>query len=201
MIHKEAQLLIFAIIALIFVSFFFSGSETALTATNRMKLQTQAQEGDKKSEKLLKLVQKPNEFITAILIGNNISNIILPTLVTTMAIQYGFDVAIATAILTITIIIVAEVIPKSVAATFPDRVSYLVYPVIKAAVIIFKPITVILNWLTDTITKVLSKGEKQQYSFSKEEFKAMIDIADSEGTFRDDESYRIKGALDFQNWF
>ncbi|MDQ0160004.1 hemolysin family protein [Alkalibacillus salilacus] len=191
--------MIFAIIALIFVSLFFSGSETALTATNRMKLQTQAQEGDKKSEKLLKLVQKPNEFITAILIGNNISNIILPTLVTTMAIQYGFDVAVATAILTVTIIIVAEVIPKSVAATFPDRISYLVYPVIKTAVVIFKPITVILNWLTDTITKVLSKGEKQQYSFSKEEFKAMIDIADSEGTFRDDESYRIKGALDFQN--
>ncbi|MET3683277.1 Mg2+/Co2+ transporter CorB [Alkalibacillus flavidus] len=191
--------MIFAIIALIFVSLFFSGSETALTATNRMKLQTKAQEGDAKSGKLLKLVQKPNEFITAILIGNNISNIILPTLVTTMAIQYGFDVAMATAILTVTIIIVAEVIPKSVAATFPDRISYIVYPVIKTAVVLFKPITIVLNWLTDTITRVLSKGEKQQYSFSKEEFKAMIDIADSEGTFRDDESYRIKGALDFQN--
>ncbi|RPF52195.1 hemolysin family protein [Aquisalibacillus elongatus] len=191
--------MIFAIIALIFVSFFFSGSETALTATNHMKLQSKAKNGDKKSEKLLNLVQKPNEFITSILIGNNISNIVLPTLVTTMAIQYGFDVATATAILTITIIIVAEVIPKSVAAAFPDRISYIVYPVIRAVVTIFKPITIVLNWMTDSITRRLSKGEKTQYSFSKEEFKAMIDIADSEGTFHDEESFRIKGVLDFQN--
>lgn len=71
--------MIIAIIVLLFVSFFFSGSETALTATNKMKLQTQAKNGDKRSEKLSEMVSKPNEFITSILIGNNISNIVLPT--------------------------------------------------------------------------------------------------------------------------
>ncbi|MGP4072056.1 hemolysin family protein [Piscibacillus sp. B03] len=191
--------MIFAIIALIFVSFFFSGSETALTATNQVRLRSKAKNGDKKSEKLLNLVSKPNEFITSILIGNNISNIILPTLVTTMAIEYGFDVAIATGILTITIIIVAEVIPKSVAAAFPDRISYLVYPIIRAVVFILKPVTLVLNWMTNSITKWLSKGQQQESSFSKEEFKAMVDIADSEGTFHNEESSRIKGVLDFQN--
>ncbi|WP_101843525.1 hemolysin family protein [Halobacillus sp. Marseille-P3879] len=191
--------MIIAIIFLIFVSLFFSGSETALTATNKMRLQTKAGQGDKKSEKLLDLVSKPSEFITTILIGNNIANILLPTLVTTLAIQYGFSVGLASAILTIVIIIFAEVIPKSVAAAFPDRIANIVYPVIRFFVIVFKPVTIVLNWLTGAITKVLSKNQEEDVSVSKEELRTMVDIANSEGTFDQTESYRIKGALDFYN--
>jgi len=190
---------IIAIIILLFVSLFFSGSETALTAANKMRLQTKANNNDKKAQKILNLVSKPSEFITAILIGNNIANIVLPTLVTTLAIQYGVNVGVATAILTITIIIFSEVIPKSVAATFPDRITYLVYPVIRFIVIILKPITFLLNALTSFITKLLSRGQERDVSLSKEDFRAMVDIADSEGTFGDEESDRIKGVLDFYN--
>ena len=64
------------------MSFFLSGSETALTAVNRMKVQLRADQGDKQSEKLLKLISKPDRMITAILIGNNIANIMMPTIVT-----------------------------------------------------------------------------------------------------------------------
>ncbi|WP_431799914.1 hemolysin family protein [Halobacillus andaensis] len=191
--------MIIAIIFLTFVSLFFSGSETALTATNKMRLQTKAGQGDKKSEKLLDLVSKPSEFITTILIGNNIANILLPTLVTTLAIQYGFSVGLASAILTIVIIIFAEVIPKSIAAAFPDRIANIVYPVIRFFVIVFKPVTIVLNWLTGAITKVLSKNQEEDVSVSKEELRTMVDIANSEGTFDQTESYRIKGALDFYN--
>jgi putative hemolysin len=191
--------MVIAITALLFVSLFFSGSETALTATNKMKLQTKARNQDKKSAKLLNLISKPSEFITAILIGNNIANILLPTLVTTIAIEYGFNVGLASAILTITIIIFAEVIPKSIAATFPDRIAYIVYPVIKTVVVILKPITILLNKLTDFITKMLSRGQEQDVSISKDELRAMVDIADSEGMFHQEESHRIKGVLDFYN--
>jgi len=190
---------IIAIIFLLFVSFFFSGSETALTATNKMKLQTKANNGDRKSEKLLDLVSKPSEFITSILIGNNIANILLPTLVTTIAIEYGFNIGLASAILTITIIVFSEVLPKSIAAAFPDKIAAIVYPVIRFFVTIFKPITFILNSLTGFITRALSKGNPEDVSISKEEFRTMVDIADSEGTFGKAESYRIRGVLDFQN--
>lgn len=191
--------MIVAIIILLFVSFFFSGSETALTATNKMKLQTKAENGDKKAGRLLDLLSRPSEFITTILIGNNIANILLPTLVTALAIQYGVSIGIASAILTVIIIIFSEVIPKSVAATFADRISLLVYPIIRFFVIIFKPITIVLNKLTGAITKVLAKGEVQEASVSKEEFRTMVDIAGSEGTFDEAESHRIKGMLDFYN--
>ncbi|RKD76003.1 Mg2+/Co2+ transporter CorB [Sinobaca qinghaiensis] len=191
--------MIIAIIILLFVSFFFSGSETALTATNKMKLQTKAENGDKKAGKLLDLLSRPSEFITTILIGNNIANILLPTLVTALAIQYGVSIGIASAILTVIIIIFSEVIPKSIAATFADRISPVVYPIIRFFVIIFKPVSLVLNKLTGAITKVLSKGQAQEASVSKEEFRTMVDIAGSEGTFNEAESHRIKGMLDFHN--
>lgn len=191
--------MIIAIIFLLFASLFFSGSETALTATNKMKLQTKANNGDNKAGKLLKVVSKPSEFITTILIGNNIANIVMPTLVTTLAIQYGVNVGIASAAVTVTILIFAEVIPKSVAAAFPERIAYLVYPVIRFFIFIFKPVTYVLNGLTGLLTRALSKGETENVSVSKEEFRAIVDIADSEGMFQSDESIRIKGVLDFHN--
>ncbi|MGP4075916.1 hemolysin family protein [Halobacillus sp. K22] len=191
--------MIIAIIFLLFVSLFFSGSETALTAANKMKLQSRANNNDKKAENLLQLISRPSEFITTILIGNNIANILLPTLVTTLAIQYGFSVGLASAILTVTIIIFSEVIPKSIAAAFPDRISLLVSPVIRFFVFVFKPITIVLNKLTGVITKALDKGQSNEVSISKEELRTMVDIADSEGTFNEEESLRIKGVLDFYN--
>lgn len=191
--------MIIAIIILLFVSFFFSGSETALTAANKMKLQTKANHNDKKSEKLLELVSKPSEFITTILIGNNIANIILPTLVTMVALDYGINVALASAVLTVTIIVLSEVMPKSIAAAFPDRIAYLVYPIIRFFTIIFKPLTWLLNGLTGLIIKLLAKDDEENVSISKEDLRAMVDIADTEGTFKQEESYRIKGVLEFQD--
>ncbi|WP_059106143.1 hemolysin family protein [Shouchella shacheensis] len=191
--------MIFAIIACLLVSLFFSGSETALTATNKMRLQTKAANHDKKSEKLYHLVSKPDEFITAILIGNNISNILLPTLVTMVAIDYGISVALATGALTVTIIIFAEVLPKSVAATFPDRIAYIVYPVIRGVVTLFKPLTFLLNGFTGIVIKLLSRGDEERASISKEELRYMVDIAHTEGTFENEETHRIKGILDFRD--
>ena len=192
--------MIVAIIILLFTSLFFSGSETALTAVNKMKLQSMAKKGDAKAERLLRLVSRPGVFITTILIGNNIANILLPTLVTTLALEYGISIAIASAALTITIIVFAEVIPKSVAATFPEPIAMRVAPIIMFFVLILKPVTVVLNWLTDTIARLLSKGElKGAATVSKDELRAIVDIADSEGMLAKDESYRIKGVLDFRH--
>ncbi len=191
--------MIIAIILLLCASLFFSGSETALTATNKMKLQTKAKNDDKKAEKLLDLISNPSEFITTILIGNNIANILMPTLVTALAIQYDFHVGLASAILTITILVFSEVLPKSIAAAFPDKISLAIYPVIRFFVFVFKPVTIVLNWLTDAITNALAKGQPPDESISKEDLRAMVDIADSEGTFDQAESHRIKGVLDFYN--
>ncbi|WP_427705150.1 hemolysin family protein [Staphylococcus sp. Mo2-6] len=190
--------MIIAIIILLFASFFFSGSETALTAANKMKMQTEAQQGDKKSGKISKLLTKPSQFITTILIGNNIANIVLPTLITILAVDLGISVSIATVVTTVTIIVISEVIPKSIAATYPDRISRLVYTPISFFIMIFKPITLVLNGMTDAINKFLSKGNEDQQRFSKEEIRQMVSIAGSEGAFNEMERNRIQGVMDFE---
>ncbi|MFD2830617.1 hemolysin family protein [Corticicoccus populi] len=191
--------MLIAIILLLLVSAFFSSSETALTAVDKRKIQTQAKNGDEKAERLYKLLSTPSEFITTILIGNNIANIILPTIVTAMAIQYEWSVAFASLVITVTIIVCSEVVPKSVAAAFPERISYAAGPVIRLVIIVLKPVTWILNKLTDAITRILSKGENPGWTVSKEEILNMVEIADSEGSLHKDESDRLKGVLDFQN--
>lgn len=183
----------------LFMSFFFSGSETALTAVNRMKVHLRAEQGDIKSQKLQKLIAKPDRMITTLLIGNNIANIMLPTLVTTIALTRGWEVGVATAVLTVVLIIFGEVLPKTISATFSDRVSYLVFPVISFLVVVFKPITWVLSQFTNIFIRIISKGAVKEATISKEELRTMIDIASTEGTFEEEESERIKGVLDFPN--
>lgn len=191
--------MIFVIIFLLFMSLFFSGSETALTAVNKIKLQSKAAGGDQRAQKLYNLVSKPSQFITTILIGNNIANLIAPVLVTAMAIDYGWSVTIASVVLTVSIIVFAEVIPKSIAAAFPERVSYLVRPVIAFLNVVFYPLTFILNAMTDLITRFLSKGSQPSWIVSREEIVNLVQIADTEGAIQGVESQRLKGILDFRD--
>ncbi|MEK4555962.1 hemolysin family protein [Jeotgalicoccus sp. FSL K6-3177] len=187
------------IIFLLFMSLFFSGSETALTAVNKIKLQSKAAGGDQRAQKLYNLVSKPSQFITTILIGNNIANLIAPVLVTAMAIDYGWSVTIASVVLTVSIIVFAEVIPKSIAAAFPERMSYLVRPVIAFLNVVFYPLTFILNAMTDLITRFLSKGSQPSWTVSREEIVNLVQIADTEGAIQGVESQRLKGILDFRD--
>jgi putative hemolysin len=179
------------------LSFFFSGSETALTAVNRMKVQLRAEQGERMSQKLLMLISKPDRMITTILIGNNIVNIAMPTLLTIIAFKYEWDIAIATAILTVIIIIFGEVLPKTIAVTFADRIAYFVAPFISFLVQILRPITFLIAKFTNMFIRIISNGAVKEATLTKEELRSMVDLASTEGTFKDDESERIKGILDF----
>lgn len=184
---------------LFIASSYFSGSETALTATNEMKLRLKAMNGDKKAARLLKLVNNTDEFIPGILIANNVPNIVLPSLVTIVALEYSWPIGITTGVLTVLIIIFAEVLPKSIAAAFPERISYIVYYPTVAILFILKPFIFLLNLLTKTVIKLLGQDPNHHTTISKAEMRAMVDIAHTEGTFKNDEIYRLKSVMDFKN--
>lgn len=188
-----------ALLFFLLMSFFLSGSETALTAVNRMKVKLRADQGDLASEKLFKLLSKPDRMITAILIGNNISNIILPTLVTIIGIERGWKVGIATGILTLIIIVFGEVLPKTIAATFADRMAYIVAPPIRLLVTLLTPLTVILSAFTNIFIRIISKGNVKEATLTREDLKSMLDIASTEGTFEQEETLRLKDVLDFRD--
>jgi putative hemolysin len=191
--------LFFALGFFLIMSFFLSGSETALTAVNRMKVQLRADQDDKKSVKLLELISKPDRMITAILIGNNIANIMMPTIVTMICIEKGWKVGIATGILTVVIIVFGEVLPKTIAATFADRVAYVVAPTVSLLVKISTPLTALLAMFTNVFIRIISKGTVREATLTKEDLKSMMDLATIEGTFEQDETLRIKGVLDFRD--
>lgn len=196
---KALTILIIAILLLFIASSYFSGSETALTATNEMKLRLKAANGDKKAARLLKLVNNTEQFIPGILIANNVPNIVLPSLVTIVAFEYNWHIGITTSVLTVLIIIFAEVMPKSIAAAFPERISHIVYFPTVAILWVLKPFIYLLNLLTKTVIKWLGQDADQQATISKAEMRAMVDIAHTEGTFKNDEMYRLKSVLDFKN--
>lgn len=183
----------------LFMSFFLSGSETALTAVNRMKVQLRADQGDRQSIKLLQLISKPDRMITAILIGNNIANIMMPTIVTMIGIERGWQVGIATGVLTVILIIFGEVLPKTIAATFSDRIAYLVAPWIGVLVKLLTPLTALLSLFTNVFIRIISKGTITEATLTKDELRSMVDIASTEGTFEQEESLRLKGVLDFRD--
>jgi len=189
--------LFIAIFLLFIASGYFSGSETALTATNEMKLQMKARNGDKKAERLLKLVNNPTVFIPVILIANNLPNIILPSLVTIVALEFGWSVGFVTAILTVLIIIFAEVMPKSIAAAFPEKISHFVYYPTMAILFVLRPFIYLLNLITKTTIKILGKDDGRELTISRSDMRAMVDIGHTEGTFENEEVYGLKGVLDF----
>jgi putative hemolysin len=181
----------------LFLSFYLSGSETALTAVNRRKVQFRANQGDRHAIKLQKLISKPDRMITAILIGNNIANIMMPTIVTIIAIEKGLSVGIWTGILTVIIIVFGEVLPKTIAATFTERVAYMVSPSITLLVKLLTPLTALLGLFTNLFIRIISKGALTKATLTKDDLRSMVDIASIEGTFEMDESNRLKEVLDF----
>lgn len=162
-----------------------------------MKIQLRADQGEVKSIKLLQLIEKPDRMITAILIGNNIANIMLPTLVTMIAIDKGWQVGLATGVLTVIIIVFGEVLPKTISATFSDKIAYIVSPPIRLMVKLLTPLTAILSAFTNIFIRIISKGTVTEATLTKEDLKSMVDLATVEGTFEHEETLRIKGMLDF----
>ena len=191
------EFVLFAISVL--VSLFLSGSETALTTVNRMKVQLRAEQGDEESEKILSLLSKPDRMIITILVGNTVANISMAVILLLIAEHFGWHIGWSIAILTAFIILFCEVLPKTIAATFSDRVVYVVSPFIRLLVIILRPLTAFIAEITNLFIRIGSKGTITQTTISKEELLSMVDLASTDGTFEDEESERIKGMLDFPN--
>ena len=140
--------MIIAIIILLFcLSIFFSLSETALTSLNQVKLQTLAKSEDKKAEKLLKLIENPNEHYIVTIIGNNIVDLTIVALVVSWAMDSAFDPILAVVITISAIILFAEIIPNAIGRAIPMEIAFVVSPFIRAMIKLLKPIVWLLNKL------------------------------------------------------
>ena len=150
-LDSDFALTIGGIFLLILLSGFFSGSETALTATSQARLSQLARKGNQNATTVVDLKKRGDSLIGAILIGNNIANIFASALATSALISLFGErgVAIATIGMTILVVIFAEVLPKTYAINNADRMALAVAPAIRTLVLVLTPFT----WATQTIVR------------------------------------------------
>ncbi len=145
--------LAFVLALLILLSAFFSASEIGMMALNRFRLRHLADSGHRGARLVAKLLQRPDRLLGVILLGNNFANLMASAVATLMALRlFGKGhIAIATGILTIVVLIFAEVAPKTIAALQPERVAFPTAYILRPLLMVFYP----LVWLTNAIANIM----------------------------------------------
>ena len=190
---------IIIIVVCVFLSAYFSATETAFSTFNRIRVKNMAEKGNKKAALALKLSDNYDSLISAILIGNNIVNIrasAMSTLLFTKFIFAGVDngeelgATVSTAVLTVAILIFGEISPKTIAKNSPERFVLFSAPIINAVRIILFPFIFIFNgW------QKLKNQDDQ--GMTEEELISIIEEAEEEGDIDKEESDLIKSAIEF----
>lgn len=196
----EHGLTIMAILALIALSGFFSGSETALTAASRARMHSLQTSGDARAGTVNTLIERKDRLIGALLIGNNLVNILASALATSVLLSIFGDsgVAVATLTMTLLLVIFAEVLPKSWAISTPDRFAMFVAPVVKAFVVVVGPLSSFINWIVRKIMSVFGVTFASETSMlsAHEEIRGAVDLLHREGSVVKADRDRLGGVLD-----
>ncbi|EJN6827528.1 magnesium/cobalt efflux protein [Vibrio cidicii] len=173
--------ILFALLAcLIVISGYFSGSETGMMSLNRYRLKHLANTGHKGAKRVEKLLSRPDRLIGLILIGNNLVNILASAIATILGMRlYGdLGVAIATGVLTLVVLVFAEVTPKTVAALYPERVSYASSILLLLLMKILSPLVLLVNFITNGFIRLLGlKAQHGEDHLSSEELRTVVNEA------------------------
>src|SRR6056297_2050215 len=178
-----------AILGLLVLSAFFSGSETALTAASRGKLRSKADRGDKRAARALRVTEDSERLIGSVLLGNNLVNILATSLATALFTRaFGESgVALATLVMTALVLIFAEVLPKTYAISNAEPAASLVAGPIGVVVRVFAPVVTFFGVRIDPDSNVLAV---------REEIEGALQLGHAEGVVEKEDRDRILGALD-----
>lgn len=190
------------ILLLLAMSFFFSGSETALTAASRARMHQLARSGDKRAALVESLSSEKERLIGAILLGNNVVNILASTLAASVLIALFGEagIAYATIVMTAAVVIFSEVLPKTLALMRPDGFALGVAPVIRVVVIVFAPITLAVQAIVNTILKLFGLDASNVSAISgHDEIRGTLDLLHSEGEVVKGDRDMLGGLLDLRD--
>lgn len=196
----EYWLTLLAIFLLICCSGFFSGSETALTATSRARMHSLEVNGDDRAGVVNMLIERRDRLIGALLIGNNLVNILASSLTTSLFLGLFGDsgVAIATILMTILLVIFSEVLPKSWAISAPERFALVVAPLVRPFVAVVGPLSSLVNWIVRKLLGLFGvsiSGEASMLS-AHEELRGAVALLHREGSVIKADRDRLGGVLD-----
>ncbi|MEO0752515.1 MAG: HlyC/CorC family transporter [Pseudomonadota bacterium] len=189
-----------SILLLLVLSAYFSGSETALTAASRGKLRARADKGDKGAQRALDITEDNERLIGSVLLGNNLVNILAASLATAMFTKlFGESgVALATLMMTLLVLIFAEVLPKTYAITNSETAASLTAPIIRVVIMVFSPVVSAVRMLVRGVLSLVGvKIDPDSNILAvREEIAGALHLGHSEGVVEKEDRDRILGALD-----
>lgn len=192
------------LVIMIILSAFFSASETAFSSVNLIRLRQYAEDGRSGAKKALNVAERFDEVLLAILIGNNIVNLAsasLATIVATEVLHLGASGApIATAVMTILIIIFGEILPKSYAKENSESLALAIGTIYYYMIIIMKPLIKIFMVLKEFVAKLYRKKDDEP-SVTEDELNVIIDTMEEEGVLQQDEVEMLQSVLDLSETF
>lgn len=189
------------IFILLIISYIFSASEISFIGSNEIKLRKKSNEGDKRAKNILKLKEKPEEFISTIIIGNNFVNILAASIANTIFlknIKYGSTV-LSSIVMTIIIVIFAELLPKTISTYNPESYILKVQPFLFLVSYILKPFSIITNSIINLILKIFGKDLKKSRSYDEEELRIFLSMSSENGTIEEEEKELIESIIEFQD--
>ncbi len=190
-----------ALIILILLSAFFSASETAFTSLNRIRMKTMAEEGNKKAERTLKLVENYDKLLSTVLIGNNIVNIASTSIATVLFIELlqgaGYATTVSTVVMTIVVLIFGEVTPKSIAKETPEKFAMFAAPFLRMLMIIFTPFVAFFAGWKKLLKKVFRFDNND--AITGDELMTIVEEAEEGGGIDEIESDLIRSAISFSD--
>ena len=188
------------LVVLLLGSGFFSASETSLMSLSKIRIRYMEDEGVKGAKLVGSLIEKSSDLLSSILVGNNIVNIAATSVSTSLFISIFGDggVAIATAVMTVLVLVFGEITPKTIAANSPEKVAVVVSKPISIIMKITKPIVWIFNLLTGIIFKIMGIDNDGVKPFiTEEELKAMVNVSHEEGVLEMEDREIINNVFQF----
>ena len=188
-----------ALIICFILSAVFSATETAYSTASKVRLTTMADEGDKKAAKVCKLLDRFEDVLYAVLVGNNIVNITATTLATLLFIAMLGDVGatVSTIVVTVVVLLFGEITPKILAKKNPEGFAKSVYGFLRCCMFVLTPITFVLGGWKWLMSKTFRFSK--QASFSEEELITIVETAENEGQLEKHESELIRSAIEFED--
>ena len=193
-----------ALILCILLSAFFSATETAFSASNRVRLKTVEGPRKERAQLALKLLEKYDSLLTTVLIGNNVVNIAGTAIATVLFVNRimggmteGAGATTASVVMTVLVLFLGEVGPKTLAKQQPEKFAMAVSPVMQVLVVLLKPLDLLFSLWRKLLAKLIKPEEEEPQI--EEELMTMIDEAQTEGDIEEDEGELIRSAIEFND--
>ncbi len=194
------SIIILVMIALVTMSAYFSATETAFSSLNRIRLKNMAENGNKRAASTLKLSERFDRLLSTILVGNNIVNIAVTSIATVYFTKLLGDAAgptVATAVITVLVLIFGEISPKSLAKESPEKFAMFSAPIMKVLMWVLTPVNFLFSLWKQLLNKIIRSDNSP--SITEEELLTIVEEAKEDGGIDESDSELIRSAIEFHD--